>query len=76
MAAESAAREAIRFRPAYTNGYSNLGAALQKQGRPREAMEAYQQSLLLSPGNRFLQEQVRVIQQTLGNDESGSGVNE
>ena len=76
VAAESAAREAIRFRPAYTNGYSNLGAALQKQGRPREAMEAYQQSLLLSPGNRFLQEQVRVIQQTLGNDESGSGANE
>lgn len=55
VGAESAAREAIRFRPAYSSAYFNLGAALQKQNRLAEAVGAYQQSLLLDPNNQYLQ---------------------
>ena len=55
LGAESAAREAIRFRPAYSLAYFNLGAALQKQDRLSEAVDAYQQSLQLDPGNGGLQ---------------------
>jgi len=55
VSAESAARKAIRFRPAYSSAYFNLGAALQKQNRLREAVGAYQQSLLLNPNNKFLE---------------------
>jgi TolB-like protein len=49
--AEEAAREAIRFRPAYSLAYYNLGVALQKQDRLSEAVNAYQQSLQLDPAN-------------------------
>jgi TolB-like protein len=54
IGAESAARSAIRFRPAYSLGYYTLGAALQKQQRLSEAIDAYQQSLQLDPGNQGL----------------------
>ena len=54
VSAESAALEAIRFRPAYSLAYYNLGAALQKQDRLDEAVDAYQQSLQLDPGNQGL----------------------
>ena len=52
VGAESAAREAIRFRPAYSRAYFTLGAALQEQDRLGEALDAYQQSLQLDPTNR------------------------
>ena len=58
VGAESAARKAIRFRPAYSSAYFNLGAALQKQNRLREAVGAYQQSLLLNPSNQYLQDTI------------------
>jgi TolB-like protein len=53
--AESAARNAIFFRPTYSRGYLTLGAALQKQERLGEAVDAYQQSLELDPSNRGLE---------------------
>ena len=55
LGAENAARQAIRFRPTYSRGYLTLGAALQKQDRLDEAVDAYQQSLQLDPGNRDLE---------------------
>jgi cytochrome c-type biogenesis protein CcmH/NrfG len=55
VGAENAARQAIRFRPTYSRGYLTLGAALQKQDRLNEAVDAYQQSLQLDPGNRGLE---------------------
>jgi TolB-like protein len=55
VGAESAARQAIRFRPTYSRGYLTLGAALQKQDRLDEAVDAYQQSLQLDPGNQGLE---------------------
>ena len=55
VGAENAAREAIRFRPAYSSAYFNLGAALEKQNRLSEAVGAYRQSLLLDPSNQYLQ---------------------
>lgn len=55
LGAETAAREAIRYRPAYSLAYINLGAALQKQDRLSEAVDAYRQSLQLDPGNPGLQ---------------------
>jgi TolB-like protein len=58
IGAEFAAREAIRFRPAYSRGYMTLGAALAKQARLSEAIDAYEQSLLLDPGNQALREVV------------------
>ena len=54
VGAENAARQAIRFRPTYSRGYLTLGAALQKQDRLGEAVDAYQQSLQLDPANRGL----------------------
>ena len=54
VGAESAARNAIRFRPTYSRGYLTLGAALQKQERFGEAVDAYQQSLQLDPANEGL----------------------
>ena len=51
VGAESAARQAIRFRPTYSRGYLTLGAALQKQDRLDEAVDAYQQSLQLDPAS-------------------------
>jgi len=55
VGAENAARQAIRFRPTYSRGYLTLGAALQKQDRLDEAVDAYQQSLQLDPANRGLE---------------------
>lgn len=54
VGAENAARQAIRFRPAYSLAYFNLGAALQKQDRLNEAIDAFQQSLQLDPDNQSL----------------------
>jgi adenylate cyclase len=51
IGAENAAREAIRFRPAYSLAYYTLGAALQKQDRLGEAVDAFRQSLQLDPNN-------------------------
>jgi Flp pilus assembly protein TadD len=65
VGAESAARKAIRFRPTYSSAYYNLGAALQKQDRTSEAIEAYQQSLQLNPANRSLQKTIELLQGAL-----------
>ena len=66
VAAEIAAREAIHLRPAYATAYFTLGAALDKQQRWRDAIEAYQQSLLLSPGSIGLQETIGQLLFKLG----------
>ena len=63
VGAEIAAREAIRFRPAYSRGYLTLGAALQKQDRLSEAVDAFQQSLQLDPSNQGLR---KVIDRLIG----------
>jgi tetratricopeptide (TPR) repeat protein len=55
VGAENAARQAIRFRPTYSRGYLTLGAALQKQERLGEAVDAYKQSLQLDPSNQGLE---------------------
>jgi TolB-like protein len=55
VGAENAARQAIRYRPTYSRGYLTLGAALQKQDRLDEAVDAYQQSLQLDPANLGLE---------------------
>jgi len=47
--AELAARNAVLYRPVYPIAHYALGKALQLQGRLDEAIEAYQQSLELSP---------------------------
>lgn len=67
LGAEEAAREAIRLRPAYATAYYNLGAALQKQHRLRDAADAYQQSLQLSPGNSGLQKTIAQLYFESGN---------
>ncbi len=61
VGAENAARQAIRYRPAYSLAYFNLGAALQKQDRLSEAIDAFQQSLELDPGNQSLREFVEKL---------------
>ncbi len=65
VGAEAAAREAIRFRPAYSVAYYTLGAALEKQGRLSVAIDAYQQSLQLDPGNVILGERIERLRAIL-----------
>ncbi len=66
VGAELAAREGIRFRPAYSTAYFNLGAALQQQQRLREAADAYQQSLQLNPADQGLQRTLGQLYLELG----------
>jgi Tfp pilus assembly protein PilF len=68
VGAELAAREAIRFRPAYSRGYLTLGAALQKQDRLSEAVDAYQQSLQLDPSNQGLRKVIDRLNAQLSTD--------
>ncbi len=43
-------REAIRLKPDYAEAHYNLGTALERQGRIREAEEEYRRVLALDPG--------------------------
>jgi Flp pilus assembly protein TadD len=40
--------ESVRIKPS-AEGYHNIGAALQNQGKPNEAVEAYRKALELQP---------------------------
>ncbi|MEH6518905.1 MAG: tetratricopeptide repeat protein [Halioglobus sp.] len=68
VGAENAARQAIRYRPAYSLAYYNLGAALQKQDRLSEAIDAFQQSLQLDPTNRSLRGIVEQLNGRVGSE--------
>ncbi|CAO1620154.1 unnamed protein product [Sympodiomycopsis kandeliae] len=49
------AREAARIDPKFGKAYSRLGHALFSSGKYEEAAEAYQQGLLVDPGNKLMQ---------------------
>ena len=47
----SAFRQAIRLRPDYANAYMNLGIALEKLQKPKEAVVALREAIRLNPGD-------------------------
>ena len=47
--AEKHSRAALRLNPALAEAHSNLGIALQHQGRRQEALDNYRDSLRLAP---------------------------
>lgn len=49
------AREAARIDPSFGKAYSRLGHALFSSGKYQEAVEAYQQGILVDPENKLMQ---------------------
>ncbi len=65
--AETAARTAIRLHPGYFQAYSQLGRALQLQGRFEEAIPAFEYALQLDPDFRSARDRLGRVHLAQGN---------
>ena len=66
-------RAALRAKPDYPVALNNLAFALEKQGRPGEARQLYQQVLMLEQGNGTARKRLRLLERRnpSGSDDAG-----
>lgn len=57
--------EAVELQPGYVTAWNNLGDALEQKKDPKGAMAAYEESLVLAPGNQVAENRLVDIKRRL-----------
>ena len=57
--------KAVELQPGYVTAWNNLGDALEQKRDFKGAMEAYEESLVLSPGNQVAENRLAEIRRRL-----------